>query len=95
MEFSLSAFKIVRSACCPDRCQATLTDTRHGITRSDDYAWMRDDNWQAMFKDPSLLDPAIRVHLEAENFYQQAAMADTEELQQNAVCRNARPHQGG
>jgi oligopeptidase B len=41
---------------------------------------MRDDNWQAMFKDPSLLDPAIRVHLEAENFYQQAAMADTEEL---------------
>ncbi|WP_337266376.1 S9 family peptidase [Oryzifoliimicrobium ureilyticus] len=56
-------------------------DTRHGITRTDDYAWLRADNWQAMFKDPSILDPAIRSHLEAENAYMNAAMADTKELQ--------------
>ncbi|MCO5731914.1 S9 family peptidase [Rhizobium sp. SSA_523] len=57
------------------------TDTRHDITRTDDYAWLRADNWQAMFKDPSLLDPAIRNHLEAENAYMDAALGDTAELQ--------------
>ncbi|KUM24176.1 peptidase S9 [Mesorhizobium loti] len=55
-------------------------DVHHGITRTDDYAWMRADNWQAMFRDPSLLDGAIRAHLEAENAYQAALMADTAEL---------------
>ncbi len=58
-----------------------VSDTRHGITRTDDYAWLRDENWQAMFRDPSILDPEIRAHLEAENAYQKAAMADTEALQ--------------
>lgn len=79
MESSLSAFKNLPVA--PIAEKRPVTDTRHGVTRSDDYAWMRDDNWQAMFKDPSILDKAIRTHLEAENFYQQAAMADTEALQ--------------
>ena len=54
-----------------------VSDVRHGITRTDDYAWLRADNWQEMFRDPSLLDPAIRAHLEAENAYQTALMADT------------------
>lgn len=58
-----------------------VSDTRHGITRTDHYAWFRADNWQAMFKDPSLLDPEIRKHLEAENAYMEAAMGDTAELQ--------------
>ncbi|SIP95210.1 oligopeptidase B Serine peptidase. MEROPS family S09A [Rhizobium sp. RU35A] len=58
-----------------------VTDTRHGITRTDDYAWLRADNWQAMFKDPSLLDPEIRAHLEAENAYMEAALGDTTDLQ--------------
>ena len=79
MEFSLSAFTNLPAA--PVAEKRPVSDTRHGITRTDDYAWMRDDNWQAMFKDPALLDPAIRKHLEAENAYQQAAMADTAGLQ--------------
>ena len=58
-----------------------VSDTRHGITRTDDYAWIRADNWQAMFKDPSLLDPDLRRHLEAENAYMDTAMADTKALQ--------------
>ena len=58
-----------------------VSDTRHGITRTDDYAWLRADNWQAMFKDPSILDPDIRAHLEAENGYMNAAMEDTKPLQ--------------
>ncbi|MDA4848156.1 S9 family peptidase [Hoeflea poritis] len=58
-----------------------VTDTRHGIERTDDYAWLRADNWQQVFQDPSVLDEGIRAYLEAENAYQKQAMADTEELQ--------------
>ena len=43
--------------------------TVHGITRIDEYAWLRADNWQEVFKDPATLDPEIRSHLEAENAY--------------------------
>ncbi|TIV31089.1 MAG: hypothetical protein E5V99_15420, partial [Mesorhizobium sp.] len=39
-----------------------VSDTHHGITRSDGYAWMRADNWQAVFRDPSLLDGRIRAY---------------------------------
>ncbi len=58
-----------------------VSDVRHGTERVDDYGWLRADNWQQMFQDPSLLDPAIRSHLEAENAYQLEMMADTEALQ--------------
>lgn len=59
-----------------------VDDERHGIARTDDYAWMRADNWQEVFKDPAVLDPAIRAHLEAENAYQEALMADTAALRE-------------
>ena len=75
----MSIFKNLPAA--PVAPKKPVTDTRHGITRTDDYAWLRDDNWQAMFKDPSILNPDIRTHLEAENAYMKAAMADTEALQ--------------
>ncbi|MDX3928821.1 MAG: S9 family peptidase [Shinella sp.] len=65
----------------PKATKKPVEDVRHGITRTDDYAWFRADNWQQMFKDPSILDPEIRAHLEAENAYMKAAMADTEALQ--------------
>jgi len=58
-----------------------VSDTHHGVTRTDDYAWLRADNWQEVFRDPSVLDPEIRAHLEAENAYQAALMADTADLQ--------------
>lgn len=69
------------SIAAPRAAKNTVSDTRHGITRTDDFAWLRADNWQAVFRDSSVLDPAIRAHLEAENAYQQALMADTGELQ--------------
>ncbi|MFN3319223.1 MAG: S9 family peptidase [Allorhizobium sp.] len=75
----MSAFKNLPSP--PVAAKKPLSDTRHGITRTDDYAWLRADNWQAMFKDTSILDPEIRSYLEAENGYMEAAMADTKELQ--------------
>ncbi len=75
----MSIFKNLPPA--PVAPKKPVTDTRHGITRTDDYAWLRADNWQAMFKDPTILDPEIRTHLDAENTYMKAAMADTETLQ--------------
>ncbi|MBZ7920857.1 S9 family peptidase [Ensifer adhaerens] len=65
----------------PVAAKKPVSDTRHGIARTDDYAWLRADNWQAMFRDPSILDPEIRKHLEAENAYMNAAMDDTKALQ--------------
>src|SRR6478752_3306478 len=64
----------------PSTERRPASDTHHGITRIDEYAWLRADNWQEVFRDPSTLDPAIRSHLEAENAYQRALMQDTAAL---------------
>lgn len=58
------------------------TSSHHGIERIDDYAWLRADNWQAVMRDPAMLDPKIRTQLEAENGYLMAMMAGSEGLQQ-------------
>jgi oligopeptidase B len=65
----------------PRAASRPLTTVHHGVARVDDYAWLRAANWHAVMRDPSLLDPSIRGHLEAENAYAKAIMADTEELQ--------------
>jgi oligopeptidase B len=57
------------------------TRVRHGLSRTDDYGWLRDDNWQQVMHDPSVLKPEIRAYLEAENAYTASAMADAGELQ--------------
>ncbi len=64
----------------PQAARHSVSDTRHGITRSDDYAWLRADNWQDVFRDPPLLAPEIRKHLDAENAYQTTLMSDTAAL---------------
>ena len=38
-----------------------VISTRHGITLTDDYAWLRADNWRELMRDPSVLDASIRV----------------------------------
>ncbi|MFN3537937.1 MAG: hypothetical protein ACK4Y4_10860, partial [Brevundimonas sp.] len=55
--------------------------TQLGRTRTDNYFWMKDDNWQAVMRDPSVLRADIREHLDAENTYSRAMLASTEELQ--------------
>jgi oligopeptidase B len=47
--------------------------THHGITVSDDYAWLRDKGY------PTVDDPEIIAHLEAENAWFEAAMAGQKE----------------
>ena len=56
-------------------------DSHHGITRQDEFAWLRDDNWQAVMKQPELLKANIRAHLEAENAYTDELLAPTQDLQ--------------
>src|ERR1700710_1720601 len=43
--------------------------THHGITVTDDYAWLRDPGY------PEVSDPAVLAHLEAENAWFEARMA--------------------
>jgi oligopeptidase B len=52
-----------------------------GRVRVDDYAWMKDDNWQQVLRDPKTLRADVREHLEAENAYTKAMLAGTEALQ--------------
>ena len=52
-----------------------------GRVRVDDYAWMKDDNWQQVLRDPKVLREDVRSHLEAENAYTKAVLAETEGLQ--------------
>lgn len=68
--------------------EAPLADKRsrprtiHGIQSTDDYAWLRDDNWQEVMRDPSVLDSDIRDYLEAENAYTKAKLDHTKPLQE-------------
>jgi oligopeptidase B len=52
-----------------------------GRVRVDDYAWMKDDDWQAVLHDPSKVKAEVREHLTAENAYVGAVLAGTEALQ--------------
>lgn len=76
----MPAKSIFSRAKAPAAKKSPVSDTRHGITRTDDYAWMRADNWQEVFRDPGVLDAEIRAHLEAENVYQDKLMKDTKGL---------------
>jgi oligopeptidase B len=52
-----------------------------GRVRIDDYAWMKDDNWQQVLRDPAAVRPDVRAHLQAENAYTEAMLASTKALQ--------------
>ncbi len=65
----------------PRAVKRAVSSMHHGVERVDEYSWLRDANWQAVMRDPGLLDPEIRRYLEAENAYAEAALADTTTLQ--------------
>ena len=52
-----------------------------GRVRIDDYAWLKDDNWQAVLRDPHLMRADIKDHLIAENAYTATVLAPTAALQ--------------
>ena len=59
---------------------------QHGYTRVDNYAWMKDDNWQEVLRDPSLLRGDIREHSEKEVAYYEASTASLEPLREKLVA---------
>ena len=66
----------------PKADKRPVTMSNHGIERTDNYAWLRADNWQEVMRDPSVLADDIRAYLEAENDYTEAYFEDTAALQE-------------
>ena len=59
-----------------------VTIEQHGIARTDEYAWLRDEQWQEVLRDPAKLDADIREYLEAEVAYYEAMTHDLEPLRE-------------
>ena len=66
----------------PRARRVEASETHHGITRVDDYAWLRAENWREVMREPGSLAPDIRAHLEAENAYTEAILGGTAVLQE-------------
>lgn len=62
-----------------------VTIEQVGRTRTDAYAWLRDDEWQEVMKDPTTLDADIREYLEAENAFTKTVLEDTTTALQNEL----------
>ncbi|MGI9334199.1 MAG: S9 family peptidase, partial [Gammaproteobacteria bacterium] len=65
----------------PVAARRPVEHTLHGRTRTDPYAWLKDESWQQVMRDPARLNQDIKAYLDAENAYTQSVMADTETLQ--------------
>ncbi|MGB6228982.1 MAG: prolyl oligopeptidase family serine peptidase, partial [Litorimonas sp.] len=58
-----------------------VTQSRFGHEWTDDYAWLKDADWQTVLRQPDALSADIRAHLEAENAYTQAVLGPLSELE--------------
>ncbi len=56
--------------------------TQLGRVREDEYQWIKDDRWQEVLKDPSVLKEDVREYLTAENTYFDEMMGDTTALRE-------------
>ncbi len=61
--------------------QVEQTSNHFGISRTDEFAWLRADGWQEAVRDPKKLPQAIRRHLDAEAKYARRSLATTRSLQ--------------
>lgn len=66
--------KLTPPGVAPRAEKRPVTDEHHGISRIDNYAWLRDENWRDVMRDPNVLDGQIRAYLEAENSYTEEAL---------------------
>lgn len=74
--------KAITTGCVPPKAQKhASSQTVHGVVLEDPYAWLRDERWQEVMRDPSKLTPEIRTYLEAENSYTAEVLKSTEDLQ--------------
>ncbi len=77
--------KITPSEKAPVAKRIPVTCQAHGEQWTDDYAWLRADNWQEAMREPTLLPEPVADYLNAENRYFQSAMADTDGLQKQLI----------
>ena len=70
----------------PTASRRTHTVERHGRTIDDPYAWLRDDDWQRVMREPDALQPDIRAHLEAENAWTEQALAPIAALREELAA---------
>ncbi len=70
---------------------AVKRETRlvHGEALSDDYGWLRAENWKEVLRNPDALPADIQSHLLAENAFAKGLMAPTRALQR-AVLKEMR-----
>lgn len=66
----------------PSAQRVPETIQQAGRTRTDHYHWMKDENWQQVMRDPSVLRADIRDYLEAENAHTKAEL----ETPTEALC---------
>jgi len=69
----------------PMASKQTVSHTFHDITWTDDYAWLRADNWQEAMREPEQLPAPIKAYLESENRYCAQAMEDCADLQSELI----------
>jgi len=65
----------------PKPAKIAHTTEQLGFIRTDDYFWMKDDNWQAVLRDPAAIKADVKAQLIEENAYTKALLAPTEALQ--------------
>ena len=73
-------FAAARAVSPPEVEKRPVETTQHGITRVDNYAWLRDEEWQEVLRDPSKLDADIGAMIEAENEYYKQLTDDLDPL---------------
>lgn len=78
-----------RAPVAPTTARRPVTIEQVGRTRVDDYAWLKDPHWKAVWRDPSVLNAEIKRHLADENAYASALLRPTRKLQR-ALLRDMR-----
>jgi oligopeptidase B len=63
-----------------------VASQHHGVTLTDDYAWLRTEKLDDVLERPEALEPPIRQHLEAENRYARAIFAPSQALERRLVA---------
>jgi oligopeptidase B len=69
----------------PVAAQVPTSRVVHNETVSDEYAWLRADNWQEVLSDPAKLPQPIRSALEAENAYSSRLLGPLADLTKTLV----------
>ncbi len=63
-----------------------VTTEHHGITRTDDYAWLKTEKPDEILDKPGALEGPIRAQLDAENAYARAVLAPNRALEHRLVA---------